>query len=95
MKNLKDYLIKESSKKYTREEIQKLCPKFWRAVSQFCRDKNTEEGVEYLIDSWTNENFEEFDKKYKNYCPFSDKDLREFEEKFMTDDIIEEIDNIK
>lgn len=94
MKNLRDYLIKES-KQYTREEIQKLCPKFWGAVSQFCRDKNTEEGVEYLIDAWTNENFEEFDKKYKNKCPFSDKDLREFEEKFMTDDMIEEIDKIK
>jgi hypothetical protein len=48
-----------------------------------------------LIDAWTNENFEEFDKKYKNKCPFSDKDLREFEEKFMTDDMIEEIDKIK
>jgi hypothetical protein len=38
MKDLRDYLIKES-KQYTRKEIQKLCPKFWGAISQFCRDK--------------------------------------------------------
>lgn len=40
-------------------------------------------------------NFDEFDKKYKNDCPFSDKDLREFEEKFMTDEMYDELEKLK
>ena len=66
------------------------CPKFWNAVSQFCRDKNSEKGVNWIIAAWTCDENEW--KNYENNNPFNSKDIREFEEKYLTDEAIKEIE---
>ena len=96
MKALKNYIhenvISESVK--TRKEIEEKCPKFWSAVSQFCRDKNSEEGIEWIIAAWTCDNEKEW-QKYEKDKPFSSQEIHEFEEKYLTDEAIEEIEKLK
>lgn len=87
MESLKSYLVEH--KEMDRDVFSKKYPKFWRAVSQFCRDKNTEEGVDYLIAAWTDSNT--FNKYYKNSNVFSNKELQEFEEKYLDDECLAEI----
>lgn len=97
MRTLKDYLLKESGMCDgipTKEEIEEKCPEFWKAVSQFCRDKNSEEGVDWLIAAWTCDDPKEFEK-YNKHCPFNSDETREFEEKYLTDEAIEEIENFQ
>ena len=95
MKQLKDHisesLISESC--HSREEIEEKCPEFWKAVSQFCRDKNSEAGIDWLIAAWTCDDPKEFEKNNKN-TPFNSEETREFEEKYLTDAAIKEIEKI-
>ena len=50
--------------------VNKKYPNFWRAVSQFCRDKNSEKGVDYLIGAWLCDSPEDFEKKFPNISMF-------------------------
>lgn len=74
-----------------RNNFAENCPEFYSAVSQFCRDKNSEDGIDYLIAAWTCTNQEDFNKFSKN-SPFSQRDLQEFEEKYLNDTALEEIE---
>lgn len=91
MKQLTEY-IEESISKTTIDTFKNNYPKFWRAISQFCRDKNTDDGIEYLIAAWTDDKL--FNSKYKNSNIFSTKDLQEFEEKYLDDDCLAEINSL-
>lgn len=87
MESLKSYLVEH--KEMDRDVFSKNYPKFWRAISQFCRDKNTEEGIDYLIAAWTDSNT--FNKYYKNSNIFSTKELQEFEDKYLNDECYAEM----
>lgn len=90
MKSLKQYIL-ESLCEIDRNNFAENCPEFYSAVSQFCRDKNSEDGIDYLIAAWTCTSQEDFNKFSKN-SPFSQRDLREFEEKYLNDTALEEIE---
>lgn len=98
MKGFFDYIndaINEAKagKRFDRATIEEKCPKFFSIISQFCRDKNSEE-LEFLIDSWTMSP-DDFDNLYKkNDFPFSAKDIEEFETKYLTPEAIEEVEKI-
>ena len=87
MKSLKSYLTE--SMVYTIDDVKEIAPNFWKAVSQFCRDKNTEKGVEWIIDAWLNP--DKFDDKNR---PFTDEEMMDFEKNYMTDEAFDEIEKI-
>ena len=90
MKSLKQYIL-ESFCEIDRNDFAEKCPEFYSAISQFCRDKNSEDGVDYLIAAWTCTNPADFNKFNKSN-PFSQKELQEFEEKYLNDMALEEIE---
>lgn len=94
MKGFFDYILEaKGGKRFDRTTIEEKCPKFFSIISQFCRDKNSEE-LEFLIDSWTMSP-DAFDKLYKkNDFPFSAKDIEEFEDKYLTPEAIAEVEKI-
>lgn len=94
MKSIVDYINESINvKRFDRETIEEKCPAFFSIISQFCRDKNSE-NLEFFIDAWTMAP-EDFNKIYKNGdYPFSNKDIEEFEEKYLTPEAIEEIEKI-
>ena len=95
MKNIKDYILEAcQSCKIDREDFEEKCPNFWRAVSQFCRDKNSESGIDYIITAWTCQCEDELKKAFPN-APFSGNEMREFEEKYLDDKAMEEIEKYK
>ena len=91
MKDIITY-INESCNKIDREEVAEKYPNFWKAVSQFCRDKNSEKGVDYIIGAWLCDSPEDFEKKFPN-PPFNGNELKEFEENYMNDEAYKEIEN--
>ena len=94
MKGIKEYIIEACTAcKIDREDFEEKCPKFWQAVSQFCRDKNIEEGVDFLIASWIM-NPDDFDKAYPNRKndPLTSEECHKFEWDYLSDEAIEEIE---
>lgn len=93
MKSIVDYINENNSVKgIDRATIEEKCPTFFSIISQFCRDKNSED-LEFLIDAWTMAP-EDFNKTYKDEFPFSNEDIEEFEEKYLTPEAIEEVEKL-
>lgn len=92
MKDIKDYINESIKCSINIEEIKNECPKFYAAASQFCRDKNSSNGLEYILTAWFGQQ-DEFDKKYKSNRPFTSSEVHEFEEKYLSDEAEEEIEN--
>ena len=92
MKDIKEYINESMQNRFNIEEIKNKCPKFYAAASQFCRDKNSSNGLEYILTAWFGQQ-DEFDKKYKFNQPFTSSEMHEFEEKYLSDETDEEFEN--
>ena len=92
MKSINQYIYESIQNSFDIEEIKNECPKFYAAASQFCRDKNSNNGLEYILAAWFGQQ-DEFDKKYKSNQPFTSSEMHEFEEKYLSDETDEEYEN--
>lgn len=91
MKSINQYINESIKDNINIEQIKNECPKFYAAASQFCRDKNSNNGLDYILTAWLGQP-DEFDKKYKSNQPFTSSEMHEFEEKYLNDKTDEEIE---
>ena len=91
MKSINQYINESIKDCINIEQIKNECPNFYAAASQFCRDKNSKNGLEYILIAWFGQ-LDEFDKKYKSNQPFTSSEMHEFEEKYLNDKTDEEIE---
>ena len=91
MKDITTYINESIKDNINIEQIKNECPKFYAAASQFCGDKNSNDGLEYILTAWFGSS-DEFDKKYKSNQPFTSSEMHEFEEKYLSDKTDEEFE---